>query len=165
MTLNEYQKIAMRNSPSGHDRIRFGILGLIGMSGEMVDTVRKMEFWAKETSAYTGKIHDNVGDVLWYCAELATGLGTDLETAMLTNYKSAMRDGEIDDPLEKAVIRLAELSVKTYTYGLRRNDRRNMMICMRRIYATILRILKIIHMDIQEVIRMNLQKQADLIRS
>ena len=41
MDLNEYQRLAMRTSPDGHDRIKNGCLGLIGESGEIADIIKK----------------------------------------------------------------------------------------------------------------------------
>ncbi|MBR6569511.1 MAG: nucleoside triphosphate pyrophosphohydrolase family protein [Clostridia bacterium] len=75
MNLNEYQKLAMRTSPDGHDRVRNGCLGLIGESGEIVDVIKKWMFQSvKETPLPVEKLIDEMGDVLWYCAETATGM-------------------------------------------------------------------------------------------
>jgi len=79
MDLREYQTLAMRTSPDGHDRILNGCMGLIGESGEIVDAVKKWKFQSGENAALpVDKLIDECGDVLWYCAELATGLNTDL---------------------------------------------------------------------------------------
>ena len=65
MHLNDYQMLAQRTSPIGHDRI---LNGVMGMAGE------------KE-----------LGDVMWYCAELATGLGVCLDDVAEANIKKLMR--------------------------------------------------------------------------
>ena len=75
MRIEEYQALAMRTSTEGHDRIENGCLGLIGESGEIVDAVKKWRFQSGENPpAPKDKLIDECGDVLWYCAELATGL-------------------------------------------------------------------------------------------
>lgn len=74
MDLNAYQKQAMRTSPEDHDRVKNGCLGLIGESGEIVDIIKKWMFQSVEgTPLPVDKLIDEMGDVLWYCAELATG--------------------------------------------------------------------------------------------
>ena len=86
MTINEYQKLAMRTSNKELCRdyhLFNGVLGLCGESGEIADLIKKntmqghpisMEHLAKE-----------LGDVCWYVAETATALGYDLETIMQMN--------------------------------------------------------------------------------
>ena len=80
MQFEEYQRLAMRTSTEGHDRVRNGCLGLIGESGEIVDAVKKWEFQSGEHAKIPrDKLIDECGDVLWYCAELATGLDANME--------------------------------------------------------------------------------------
>ena len=80
MRIEEYQPLAMRTSTEGHDRVRNGCLGLIGESGEIIDIIKKWEFQSGENPPFPkDKIIDECGDVLWYCAELATGLGVTLD--------------------------------------------------------------------------------------
>ena len=75
MEFERYQGLAMRTSTEGHDRVKNGCLGLIGESGEIVDAVKKWLFQSGENPPMpTDKLIDECGDVLWYCAELATGL-------------------------------------------------------------------------------------------
>ena len=79
MNLNEYQRLAMRTSPDGHDRVKNGCLGLIGESGEIVDVIKKWMFQSvEETPLPVEKLIDEMGDVLWYCAETATGMRASL---------------------------------------------------------------------------------------
>ena len=75
MRICEYQQLAMRTSPDGHDRVMNGCLGLIGESGEIVDLVKKWKFQSGDNQPVPkDKLIEECGDVLWYCAELATGL-------------------------------------------------------------------------------------------
>ncbi|MDO4356908.1 MAG: nucleoside triphosphate pyrophosphohydrolase family protein [Clostridia bacterium] len=82
MRIEEYQALAMRTSPEGHDRVLNGCLGLIGESGEIVDVVKKWKFQSGENAELPkDKLIDECGDVLWYCAELCQGLEIDMARA------------------------------------------------------------------------------------
>ncbi len=79
MRIEDYQALAMRTSPKGHDRVLNGCLGLIGESGEIVDVVKKWKFQSGENAELPkDKLIDECGDVLWYCAELCQGFGASL---------------------------------------------------------------------------------------
>lgn len=79
MTLNEYQQAAQRTSNTHMftSKIGNGLFGLAGEVGELHD------LWKKHM--YQGHDFDNehmkkeLGDVLWYAAELACGLDSTLE--------------------------------------------------------------------------------------
>lgn len=79
MTLNEYQHLAYRTSSAGLSKrghIENGVMGLCGEAGECIDIVKKTMFQGHELDRE--KLIDELGDVLWYAAELATGLGIPL---------------------------------------------------------------------------------------
>lgn len=80
MTPNEYQKEALRTA-SGmskeYPRILNGLMGLNGEAGECIDILKKAEFQGHAFDPM--KMVDELGDVLWYVAQLATGLGVTLE--------------------------------------------------------------------------------------
>lgn len=80
MTPNEYQKEALRTA-SGmskeYTRILNGLMGLNGEAGECIDILKKTEFQGHDFDPM--KMVDELGDVLWYVAQLATGLGVTLE--------------------------------------------------------------------------------------
>ena len=84
MTINEYQKLAMRtaNKDTCHHLLN-GVLGLCGESGEVADLVKKATFQGHELN------HEHVakelGDIAWYLALSATAIGYDLETVMQMN--------------------------------------------------------------------------------
>lgn len=79
MTLNEYQAAAQRTSTyqESLDKLVNGMLGLFGEGGECADVLKK--------ALYQGHIFDKehmaieLGDVMWYVAETAAGLGMTLE--------------------------------------------------------------------------------------
>lgn len=76
MKIDEYQGKAMRTSPDGQDRIKNGCLGLIGESGELVDVVKKYMFQSGENPELPiDALESEIGDILWYCAQVFTGLG------------------------------------------------------------------------------------------
>ena len=70
MTLNDYQKAAERTSGNltSWDKVRNGCYG---------DILKKTEFQGHAFDSM--KMVDELGDVLWYVAQLATGLGVTLE--------------------------------------------------------------------------------------
>ena len=79
MTLNDYQKAAERTSGdlTSWDKVRNGCYGLNGEAGECIDILKKTEFQGHAFDPM--KMVDELGDVLWYVAQLATGLGVTLE--------------------------------------------------------------------------------------
>ena len=87
LTINEYQKLAMRTA-SGmnyehHGMLLNGVLGLCGESGEVADIVKKATFQGHDLD--TAHIAKELGDVAWYLAVAANSIGYDLETIMQMN--------------------------------------------------------------------------------
>ena len=87
MTINEYQQAAMRtaNSTKPIDLILNGALGLCGESGEVADDVKKLLFQGHPLN--TEHLAKELGDICWYLAITAKGLGYDLETIMKMNVE------------------------------------------------------------------------------
>lgn len=85
MTLYEYQKAADRTSGdlSPWDKVRNGCYGLNGEAGECIDILKKVEFQGHPFDRE--KMLEELGDVLWYVAQTATGLGVPLEDIALRN--------------------------------------------------------------------------------
>ena len=89
MTINEYQQLAMRTSNGvPHDRVLNGCLGLAGESGEEWDHVKKAMFQGHELDKK--HLMEEAGDICWYLAELATGLGVSLESIMKKNIEKLL---------------------------------------------------------------------------
>lgn len=115
MKIEDYQTLAMRTSTDGHDRILNGCMGLIGESGEIVDIVKKWKFQSGDHAELPkDKLIDECGDVLWYCAELASGLNENL--AWLYR-KISFRFDEMyeinkETPLEITVMRLSAIAIR-----------------------------------------------------
>ena len=78
MTFDEYQALAQRTSSTKTkpDKLLNGLMGLNGEAGECIDVLKKYYFQGHELDEE--KLVDEISDVLWYCAELASGLGVSL---------------------------------------------------------------------------------------
>ena len=87
MTINEYQQLAQRTaSTKGHNsKIENGILGLCGETGEIADAYKKHLYQGHEFDR--GHMAEELGEVCWYVAELATGLGVTLDEVMGRNIE------------------------------------------------------------------------------
>lgn len=91
MTMNEYQRLAQRtsNTETSEDKLINGVLGLSGEGGECADIVKKYKFQGhclnKEHLA------EELGDVMWYVAETATGIGMTLDDISEMNYAKLMK--------------------------------------------------------------------------
>jgi NTP pyrophosphatase (non-canonical NTP hydrolase) len=78
MHLSEYQARARQTSinPPNYPII-YPALGLAGEAGEVANKVKKL---LRDGALDKAAIANELGDVLWYLAALATDLGLDLET-------------------------------------------------------------------------------------
>lgn len=74
-----YQRLALRtaSSLSSSNLILNGVLGIAGEGGEVADIVKKNLFQGHELDK--DKLVDELGDVMWYIAIMAEGLGVSLE--------------------------------------------------------------------------------------
>lgn len=79
MTLNQYQEAAQRTSSTttSQDKILNGLLGIFGEGGECSDIYKKYLYQGHPPEKEHMK--KELGDVMWYVAELATGLGMTLD--------------------------------------------------------------------------------------
>lgn len=79
MDFNTYQRLAQRTSTNTlpSSKIENGVLGLTGEAGECADALKKYLFQGHELDL--GNMAEELGDVLWYIAETASGLGMSLE--------------------------------------------------------------------------------------
>lgn len=86
MTINEYQKEALRTE-SGmnkeYPRLLNGLMGLNGEAGEAIDILKKHMFHGHELDKE--HLAKELGDVAWYIAISADALGYDLETILQMN--------------------------------------------------------------------------------
>lgn len=99
MQMNEYQQAAQRtsNTRTFTAKIENGLLGLFGEGGEMADLYKKFRFQGHDYDRE--HMAKELGDVLWYVAELASGMMITLdEIAKLNIEKLKARYPEGFDP-------------------------------------------------------------------
>ena len=85
ISFNEYQIHAYNliSEEGKKDMITNGVLGLAGEAGECCDIVKKYKYQGHELDKE--HLKDELGDVLWYIAETASGLGITLEEVATYN--------------------------------------------------------------------------------
>ena len=92
MTVNEYQKEAMRTlNPRlpKKDVLINAVMGLCGESGEAIDIVKK--WLAQGHELDKTKLAKELGDIAWYLAEAATALEIPLEDVFAANIEKLRR--------------------------------------------------------------------------
>lgn len=87
MTINEYQKAALRTAGTNDvDKLLInGAMGLCGEAGEFIDIIKKWQFQGHPLEAE--HLIKELGDVAWYLAIAATGAGVTLEYVMRENIE------------------------------------------------------------------------------
>ncbi len=86
MTINEYQKLAMKTlnqELSNKDILINSVMGLSGETGEVSDIVKKWLFHGHELKK--DELVKELGDIAWYLAEAATALDVPLENVFEAN--------------------------------------------------------------------------------
>lgn len=86
MTPNEYQALAQRTSNkelTKGEHVVNGALGLCGEAGEVADIVKKAYMQGHHFDR--AHIAEELGDVCWYIAEMASALGLKMEEIMQQN--------------------------------------------------------------------------------
>lgn len=90
LTANDYQRMAMRTADENKDTyLDNAIMGLCGEVGECADIVKKHRFQGHELDRE--HLIDELSDVCWYVALLATALDTPLENVMRYNIAKLMQ--------------------------------------------------------------------------
>lgn len=162
MNLKEYQRLAMRTSPDGHDRVKNGCLGLIGESGEIVDIIKKHMFQSEaDTPLPVGKIIDEMGDVLWYCMETLTGIGDDPEIALTRKalYSvSAVYIQSCAAGIDTVAALLSMFSVGAYTASYIDDNIRHLRGCIYDVYRMLLTLCDLLGTTIERVAETNIEK-------
>ena len=85
MQMNEYQLRAQRTSNTDDEvsKLMNGVLGLNGEAGEVADIVKKALYQGHELDE--AHLAEEIGDCLWYIAELATALNLTLDAVAKQN--------------------------------------------------------------------------------
>ena len=93
MTINEYQKAAMRIASGmnyeNNGMIMNAALGICGEGGEVADMVKKATFQGHDLDKE--HLAKELGDVAWYIAVGAEAIGYDLETVLQMNVDKLMK--------------------------------------------------------------------------
>jgi len=92
MTIDEYQRLAMRTlNPelSKKDVLINGVMGLCGESGEAIDIVKKHLAQGHELDREA--LVKELGDIAWYLAEAAYALDVPLEEVFQRNIEKLKR--------------------------------------------------------------------------
>lgn len=87
MNFDIYQALAQRtsNTTCSTSKLVNGVMGLNGESGECIDIVKKAEFQGHNLD--TDKLIDELGDVMWYIAEICEGLGISMSDVAELNIE------------------------------------------------------------------------------
>lgn len=97
MNGNEYQKKAMRTlnkTLTKKEILVNGVMGLSGESGEVIDLVKKHLFQGHNLEKE--KIMNELGDVMWYVAEICEAMDCSLDDVLECNIeklKKRFKDG------------------------------------------------------------------------
>lgn len=156
MNLDIYQKKAQRTSSTPcHEKIRNGCLGLIGESGEIVDVVKKYLFQSGNNPQMpVDTLIKEAGDVLWYCAETATGMNMRLQ--------EVIEFGEVheaeDTDLEKTAVRLSLASMAAYTAFFDMGEPNLMIRAVRDVYRGLLHLCTLVGTTMDYVAYTNIEK-------
>lgn len=164
MNLNEYQRLALRTSGAGHDRVKNGCLCLIGESGEIVDIVKKYMFQSGENPPFPkDKFIKEMGDVLWYCAETVSGMELELELEEVT-----LRTGSYDKyslfaawncaDIELTAAMLSANAVEAYVSRFVEGNAMRCAYRVRDIYKGLLHLCDLVGVTIDEVADTNIEK-------
>lgn len=91
MDLNNYQKSAKKTAiyPNIGRNFLYPTLGLVGEAGEIANKVKKIirDDGGKVTKAKRDELFAEIGDVLWYMAQLSTELKLKLSDIAKYNLK------------------------------------------------------------------------------
>lgn len=88
MTFDDYQREAKRTSAAPwpeRERLLVQTLGLCGEAGEVADLVKKDAWHGKPLTSVA--LADELGDVLWYLADIATARGLSLSAIAEGNIR------------------------------------------------------------------------------
>lgn len=90
MTINEYQKAALRTAGNNKDTyLDNACLGLAGEVGEVCDMVKKHRFQGHDLDE--NHLIEELGDVAWYLALACSSIDISLEEVLKTNVDKLMK--------------------------------------------------------------------------
>ena len=102
MTFEEYQKLSRKTAlyPNKDSNFVYPVLGLTGEAGEVSEKVKKIirDHGGVPHDGHKEEIKKELGDVLWYVAQISTELGIsmqDVATANIDKLYSRLERGKI----------------------------------------------------------------------
>ncbi len=90
MTFNEYQQTSKQFLKNlSFDKLEYYALGLAGETGETIDEIKKMirDDGGNLTEERKEKLLSEIGDVLWYLAQMASVINVPLSTIAEKNIE------------------------------------------------------------------------------
>lgn len=91
MNFNEYQKLSRKTAiyPSAGSNWTYPVLGLSGEAGEVAEKFKKIirDSNGIVTEEHKASIQKELGDVLWYVAQIASELDLDLDAIAAKNIE------------------------------------------------------------------------------
>ena len=91
MTFEEYQKLAKKTAlyPVIGQSFVYPVLGLAGEAGEMANKIKKIfrDDNGVLTEERKKEISKELGDILWYVAQVSTELGISLDEVAVSNIE------------------------------------------------------------------------------
>lgn len=92
MDIREYQEQSKRTLNRGltkDQQLANMVIGIMGESGEVADLIKKSLYQGHNLDRE--KVSEEIGDVMFYVANLCNILGLDLETAITNNYYKLLK--------------------------------------------------------------------------
>ena len=91
MNFKEYQQESLKTAvyPNRGSNYIYPVLGLLGESGEVAEKIKKIirDDNGEISSEKKQEIKKELGDVLWYLAQISTELGIELDDVALENIE------------------------------------------------------------------------------
>jgi NTP pyrophosphatase (non-canonical NTP hydrolase) len=162
LTLKEYHRLAMRTSPKdGHDQIDNGVLGLLGETGELVDLYKKWVYQSEPNTPFPfDEAVNELGDILWYLEELASGHKTTMNAISTLTFAGLDKMTSNISPLPP--MRRVIVNLSGHAHKIRRAaDKQNwpeMENQMRRMMYCAAWMARLADVSIEEVAARNVEK-------
>lgn len=91
MTFDEYQKLSRKTAiyPNKDSNFIYPVLGLTGEAGEVAEKVKKIirDHNGVANDGHKEEIKKELGDVLWYVAQISTELGFSMKDVAVGNIE------------------------------------------------------------------------------
>lgn len=128
MELNEYQRLAQRTrNPKlkPEQKQSNGLCGIIGEAGEIMDLYKKHYFQGHELKKED--VIEEVGDLLWYVAELCSGWNIGIEEVAIQNIAKLTERYPDGFQTQKSINRKENQATCKYTSKNEQNKYRNIL--------------------------------------